>query len=145
MADDNKNPVLGTIDCSECGQMATVHQTARGKGKFLYTRCPECKADQRTGKAFQQRLWNETIWRGEKPVAPSNVDDDWQPAAPKTTESQPESEPKKAVQQPVKAPKSGGLLVLGIGAVIGAVLYLKVIRQPKSQPQIQPYGGAHYG
>ncbi|WP_250655046.1 hypothetical protein [Alkalimarinus coralli] len=68
------NPVLGTIQCDGCGGTASVHQARRGSGRFLYTRCGECGADQRTGKAVQTRLYNQTEWRaGADPVKPPNV------------------------------------------------------------------------
>lgn len=62
------NPVLGFCTCQQCGGQMTVHQMARSKaektgtGRFLYSRCPNCGADQRTGAAVQQYLWDHTSW-----------------------------------------------------------------------------------
>jgi ribosomal protein S27E len=71
------NPVLGVIECDSCGGEATVHQTARGKSRFLYTRCPACGADQRSGATVQTRLWNQTEWRDDaNPIKPPNVSDE---------------------------------------------------------------------
>lgn len=70
------NPVLGTIACNECGGQATVHQTQRGKGRYLYTRCTECGPDQKTGAAFQRRLWSGTDWRPDaEPVPPPGLEE----------------------------------------------------------------------
>lgn len=73
MARENR-PVLGTVECSGCGGVATVHQTARGAGRFLYTRCPDCGADQRTGAKVQSAWWRGAEWRDGAPdVPPPNL------------------------------------------------------------------------
>lgn len=73
MARENR-PVLGTVECSGCGGVATVHQTARGSGRYLYTRCPECGADQRTGARVQSAWWRSAEWRDGAPdVPPPNL------------------------------------------------------------------------
>lgn len=113
------NPVLGTIQCRECGSQATVHQTQRGKGRFLYTRCPECNADQRTGKAFQARLWRDTDWRpGAEPVRPPCLDDDPEPVAePGKMADEPEPVPEKRQPNPwvgLSALAAGALVFIGI-------------------------------
>lgn len=51
-------PVVATFDCQECGELATVHQYAKGaklKAGLLYVRCG-CGCDQRTGDAVQARI-----------------------------------------------------------------------------------------
>ena len=47
---------LGTMRCPStgCGATASVYQNTRG---YLYTRCPECGADQRNGKPAQVYFW----------------------------------------------------------------------------------------
>lgn len=119
------NPVLGTIQCRECGQQATVHQTQRGKGRFLYTRCPECNADQRTGQTFQARLWRETDWReGANPVKPVCLE--WYAGkgaepdpAPGKAADEPAEPTEKAVRRPnpwvgLSALAAGALVIVGI-------------------------------
>jgi hypothetical protein len=71
------NPVIATVPCKDCDQVATVQQVARGKGKRLmfYTRCPDCGCDQRTGKTIQEYIFNnssprsgyESIFDGQIP------------------------------------------------------------------------------
>lgn len=63
------NPVLGFVACQACGGEATLHQMQRSKagqngltGKYLYSRCPACGPDQRTGAAVQQYLWSNARW-----------------------------------------------------------------------------------
>lgn len=76
MARENR-PVLGTVECSGCGGVATVHQTARGAGRYLYTRCPDCGADQRTGAKVQSAWWRGAVWRDGAPdVPPPNLLDE---------------------------------------------------------------------
>lgn len=70
------NPALGTIPCETCHQTATVHQQARGKSRFLYTRGCDCKYNASTGAVRQARLWFETAWyEGANPSKPPNVAD----------------------------------------------------------------------
>tara|TARA_R110001599_G_scaffold287356_2_gene489899 strand:+ start:1403 stop:1846 length:444 start_codon:yes stop_codon:yes gene_type:complete len=57
------NPVLGTIDCPDCGGVASVKQVRRGKGRFLYSNCGSCGTDQRNGLKVQERLFFGTSWR----------------------------------------------------------------------------------
>lgn len=126
------NPTLGTIACSDCGDSADVRRTSRGKARYLYTCCPRCGTDQRTGKAVQTRLWFGTEWRqGLKPVeAPPNValavqsepetvpesistesnqDDDFDP-------TQPDVEPVSPVQPAKKKSFVGA--VMGFGGLV---------------------------
>lgn len=90
------NDVLGYTAC-EAGKRASVHQTKRGKGRYLYTRCDCCGCDQRNGAAVQTRLYNTTQWLGEPPEAPPNLI--------LTTENEPKTTEKKAVVEPVVEPK----------------------------------------
>lgn len=52
-------PVVGTLHCDECGETASLHQTARGKRRLLYRRCG-CGCDQRTGEAIQKH-WRQNM------------------------------------------------------------------------------------
>jgi len=85
------NETIGSVSCEACGVSADVAQTKRGKGRYLYTRCPECGTDQRTGKAVQTRLWHSTVWReGKKPLSP--------PPNVSERQEQPEKEPKQELE-----------------------------------------------
>jgi hypothetical protein len=127
------NPVLGTIPCRECKGEATVHQAARGGGRFLYTRCPECKADQRTGAAFQTRLFKETQWRdGVKPLKPSNVKEgsmDWSPNQGPAKVSE---EVGQTGGEPIKTGGGGAGVVVGV-LVFGSVLAVWAMKSSKKQ------------
>lgn len=93
------NEVLGTITCDRCGETASVHQTKRGKGRYLYTNGCDCGCDQTKSAAQQTRLWTKTEWRnplingspvdseGEAVTVPPNV----------TTEKQPQTTSNGAV------------------------------------------------
>ena len=77
------NPALGIIACRDCDGVATVHQTSRGAGRFLYTRCTDCGPDQRTGAKVQTRLWHGTQWEAGQPdIKPPNVVDDFSEKEP---------------------------------------------------------------
>lgn len=133
------NPVLGYIDCDGCSEKRiTVHQTQRGKGRYLYTRCPECKCDQRTSKKVQQRLWDKTEWLDGHPENPplnvvlepiGTATEQPQPIGsqdgpedfdPRQQKSQQKSE--KIDQEPAQNAGSRGwgvpLLIAGIGGAI---------------------------
>lgn len=57
------NPtVVGKLACDRCDAVMEVRERSNGK-KLLYTYCPNCKMDQRSGKQVQ------TFWR-ENMVAP---------------------------------------------------------------------------
>lgn len=110
------NPVLGTIACNECGGQATVHQTQRGKGRYLYTRCTECGPDQKTGAAFQRRLWSGTDWRPDAdPVPPPGLEEEPRQAATPEPDPEPVPEPEKPTSEPRK-PGLGAVALLS-GAV----------------------------
>lgn len=55
----SRNPVLGVVRCT-CGQVATVHRPKGKRAAYLYTICPDCGTDQRTGKPFQNWI-SETM------------------------------------------------------------------------------------
>lgn len=106
------NPVLGTVTCSGCGGMCSVHQTARGAGRYLYTRCGTCGPDQRTGPQVQTRLWRETEWRNGPPeVAPPNLLEPGRPGdyevPGQVGEPSPEPEPEPA-DEPEPEPAADG-------------------------------------
>jgi len=114
------NEVLGYTECSECNERATVHQTKRGKGRFLYTRCA-CGCDQRTGAAVQTRLYNNAEWLGDAPEPPPNL------IKPKVQEpeKQPESEPKpQPKEEPRTTEKKPLLLALATGTTIALLALL---------------------
>lgn len=129
MAKENR-PVLGAISCTGCGGAATVHQTARGAGRYLYTRCNDCGVDQRTGARVQTRLWFGADWReGLKPdVCPPNLIDDGQDGDREEPENEPENEPERADLDEHKEPdgtsKSGVFWLVG-GALGLAALVLR--------------------
>lgn len=115
------NPVLGTINCDGCGGTASVHQAKRGSGRFLYTRCGECGADQRTGKSVQTRLFNQTEWRtGADPVKPPNVLESSVPELETTDIEQicshehTDEQPRTTETQPSKAGKLAPFAFLGL-------------------------------
>ncbi len=117
------NPVLGTIACNECGGQATVHQTQRGKGRYLYTRCTECGPDQKTGAQFQRRLWSGTDWRPDAdPVPPPGLEEQPRQEASPEPVSEPTSEPEKSTSEPQEPRKPGlgavALLSAGVGLLI---------------------------
>ena len=117
-----QNPVLGVIECSGCGGECTVHQTSKGQARYLYTRCPECKVDQRTGKAVQTRLWSQTSWRdGVEPNKPPNVNEEIERAAPIEAETEAETSEEEANSEtPSKPAIVGPLALLGV-LVVGAL------------------------
>lgn len=140
------NPVFGVIPCPDCGASASVKQTRRGKGRFLYSCCPNCGTDQRNGVEVQSRLFFKTVWRdGVEVIKPPCIkhienypigsnEPEEQPnevskqAALVEKEEAPVIEPETKKEQPNAQPsdnrKSGlfiGLLLalsLGVGAVV---------------------------
>lgn len=133
------NAVLGVMPClGGCGSVATIHQAARGKGRFFYTRCGECGCDQRNGKAVQQAIWDGAEWRPEKwpegfeLVPPSCVSTEKaEPKEPKKgTGAEPEEPARASVREPAKEPgepSNGGgfklLLAVGILVLTGGALW----------------------
>jgi hypothetical protein len=115
MAVQNRETV-GTIDCKTCGQVASLHQTARGKRRLLYKRCG-CGCDQRTGAAIQKK------WAQEM-TARAGYEHLKQPAEPAEPAPEPEPEPENNQQsEPVKKRGGAGLLPL-FGGVLGLGLLL---------------------
>lgn len=132
MATQN-NDVIGYIKC-EAGSRATVHQTKRGKGRFLYTRCDCCGCDQRNGAAVQTRIFNNAEWLNGAPEPPPNlialVPPVVQPEEPSNDavveeKTEPDFEPENKPVEPVDEPKPFvllsvvGLLLGGIAIAIG--------------------------
>ncbi len=126
MATQNR-PVIGYIHCDDCGERGTVHQSARGKGRYLYKRCG-CGCDQRTGKAVQTRLYfgmdrvvpDEEIKRpmNVPEQQPDNLDKSTVPAVSDEPEEQPNEPESTETPQPENEPKGNGLAafaVMGVG------------------------------
>lgn len=103
MAGDPK-PVLGYIQCGDCGERGTVHESAGRRAGYLYKRCG-CGCDQRNGKMVQSVLWYEAQWLDvdqlpegvELPNKPPNVYDldeyqERRGGVPEKAESDPEAE-----------------------------------------------------
>jgi len=99
-------PVVGTLNCDECGETASLHQTARGKRRLLYRRCG-CGCDQRTGEAIQKH-WrqNMTPRPGFEHLAePKPEPEQPNKTAPVLESVEPKPEPKQPTQQPKQEPK----------------------------------------
>lgn len=150
MAVEN-NPELGRVDCQGCEGECSVHQTKRGKGQFLYTRCSNCGVDQRTGPAVQTRLWNETRWRdGVEKKKPINAKEaDWTPESKKPVE-QPNETTEKTTEttKQNKVLKSGSkpdftkvVAVVGVVSVVGGLIAFRFYKpkQTESEPKVNPY------
>lgn len=126
------NPVVATIDCAECGTVATLHETKRGKGSgLLYKRC-DCGCDQRTGKQVQER------WRRELTPRPGHehlkIEPEPEPEQPQpTTEPEPAPEPEKQ-QDSAPTPKPAGATMAGFMPLLmgGVILLLTAGRGPMS-------------
>lgn len=131
------NDELGRIAC-DCGKVASVYQAKR-KGAHLYSRCPNCGLDQRTGKRVQEKLYWLTDWNeGRKPPMPEGVTEtkpDWltekktepQPKKPAATEQDyvPDSV-SETEQLTEKQPKTGlkaGVGLLLIMAALGGAVW----------------------
>lgn len=155
------NPVLGTLECGDCQGTATVHRTKRGKGRYFYTRCPNCGPDQRPGKAVQERILAGVVWRDNAAevdpevadLIAGNAEPDWRPGQPAEQEavepkpapvSEPKPEPKPESRKP-KAEPSGGYVLAGIAllSIVGGGLLAFAKRQPKPQQQVS-YGYQRY-
>ncbi|MFC6631669.1 hypothetical protein [Microbulbifer taiwanensis] len=129
------NEILGYMPCPEtgCSQQAAVMQAKR-KGAHLYTRCPDCGIDQRTGKARQLNIWRATTWKVDPPTPPANIEGDLvagEKPKPKQTAIQedwsPELEAREQAaaqtapatdSEPKPKPKTG-LVIAGIGLLAG--------------------------
>ncbi len=94
------NDELGRIKC-DCGKVASVYQAKR-KGAHLYSRCPDCGLDQRTGKRVQERLYWLTDWNGGKPpTKPEGVGESRPEWLDDQSKPEPESKPKPEPEKPV--------------------------------------------
>lgn len=130
------NPVLGYIECSGCGDRCSVHQTTRGSGRFLYTRCGSCGVDQRTGAAVQSRLWYGAEWLDGAPsIPPPNLVEPEkseaegpellgsEPGAADDPEPEPEPEKEPESEPEPESGSSGlGWLLVAIGGLAAVVL-----------------------
>lgn len=92
--------VLARMDCPSpgCGERVAVMQASNG---YLYTRCPECLADQRRGAGVQAHIWQHmepvegaTIIR--PPNLPAECGEIGQPMAARTV---PEEQEKTVVPE----------------------------------------------
>jgi len=128
------NEILGYMACPSCDQQAAIMQ-ARRKGAHLYTSCPDCGMDQRTGKRVQLAIWRAASWKGEPPTPPSNIEgelvagekpkpkptavqDDWSPEME-------QAEPAAARAEEPKAKPAAGTVLAGVGLVAGLGLIIK--------------------
>ncbi len=115
------NPVVGTLDCSVCGELATLHQTRRGKGQgLLYKRC-SCGCDQRTGQQIQTE-WRQQMQTREGFEALKIEPETTEPEPAQQPNEEPETQPETTETAPVpaavKPPKGGGLLMLMLGVSV---------------------------
>ena len=123
MAVQNRETV-GTIDCRTCEQVASLHQTARGKRRLLYKRCG-CGCDQRTGAAIQKKWAQEMTARaGYEHLKQAPEPEHDQKPEPEHNQQQEPAEPENNQQQePAKKRGGAGLLPL-FGGVLGLGLLL---------------------
>lgn len=139
----NTNPLLGEVQCQDCGGPEYVYQSKR-RGNYLYGRCPECGINQKTGKAAQARLAayvpvgslgaSEAVQTpdpmptptptqtGRKEVTTNAPDDDLYTDGPVTVQTEPETDDEPAPVAVVTEPdrKPGGVF----GLIFGLVLVL---------------------
>ena len=124
------NPVLGNIKCNECQGQATVHAAKRGRGRFLYTRCTNCGTDQRTGAAFQTRIFGDTNWRDEVVTPPNLIIKNEEEAGEKINNEEQENagdwSPEETEKDGQKNEGSSGFswVVIGLGAIGAAIVGL---------------------
>lgn len=115
---DVKRPLVGRIDCNNCGEVAGLYKARRGKlTDLLYKRCG-CGCDQRTGAAVQKR-WRENMQpeSGYEYLKITGQQPDKQPEP--EPDKQPEPEP---IEQPKQPSKKGLLFVLAaFGAGVLAI------------------------
>jgi|GEM_PF-3298082 len=74
---------VGSMRCS-CGETKDVRQSKK-RGHHLYTVCPSCGLDQRTGAPVQSKIWNTADFDRDV-LKPSNVIDDWSGSSEKEGE-----------------------------------------------------------
>ncbi|MFK5947940.1 MAG: hypothetical protein QM500_04105 [Methylococcales bacterium] len=123
-------PVIGQVECftQGCDESATVHMVEKGNRKgYLYTRCPECKCTQSTGKLFQNYLKENTDFRPEFEHLQVKKPESLEPEQPETIEgdqvNEPESEPTPETPQPKQKSGVWGVLLV-VGAVAGLAMGL---------------------
>lgn len=133
------NEILGYMPCAEegCEEQAAIMQALR-KGAHLYTRCPECGLDQRSGRQRQLNIWRAAKWKGEPPTPPSNIEaflvtgekpkpkpraiePDWSP----DEEVEPQAAPQKAGAGEPNGKPAAGVFLAGLGLVAGLGLIIK--------------------
>ncbi len=73
MAHENS---VGSMMCG-CGEVMDVRQSKK-RGHYLYTCCPSCGLDQRTGAPVQSAIYKLAKFEAEV-LKPVNVIDDWKP------------------------------------------------------------------
>lgn len=143
----SKNPVEGVIRCS-CGEVATVHRPRGKRSRFLYTICPQCGTDQRTGNPVQEWIKNnmaegvESLSQQVVEPKPEPIGLQAEPEAetvtePKAnltetvtepeTETKPKTDPKPAPEKNSK----GALMALCLSIVLG--LMGAVTSKPKTE------------
>lgn len=123
--------VIGKYTCPVGGAEAQIQQGNR-KGKHFITRCECCGFNQGTGKARQQRIWDEAEWIGETPEPPVNVTVTKSEGSRPKTETEPDRdfEPDldlvEREEQPKKSKKGlVALVVAGVGVLGGLAAILK--------------------
>ena len=120
------NPTLGTINCNECGSVADVKKANGNRNRYLYTICPKCGTDQRSGAMVQARIWSGTSWReGLKPeTAPPNLPEPAS-AEPAQPEDQKTQEPAQEPVKPKKEPSGASGMLLAACLVAPLLFILK--------------------
>jgi len=123
------NPVIGTVLCRDpdCTETTTVHQIQSGTRKDeLYTRCPECKANQSAGELLQKYIHENAIFReGFEHLSTQNEEAE--------SHEELETEAVEVEENEVLAPEETkkskkGWIALGLGVVfvgVGVVLGVK--------------------
>ena len=111
--------VLGRCPCETCGASMAILQNVRGN---LYSRCPNCKTDQRTGPEVQAYKWHNTVWlNGEPEQRPRNV-----PEKQGGDSVHEPDEPEKTTEKQSDKKKAGiGLLLVPIGILAAVIIGVK--------------------
>jgi len=96
-----------------------ILQKVRGN---LYSRCPNCKTDQRTGPEVQAYKWHNTVWlNGEPEQRPRNV-----PEKQGGDSVHEPDEPEKTTEKQSDKKKEGiGLLLVPIGILAAVIIGVK--------------------
>ena len=120
----SKNPVEGVIRCS-CGEVATVHRPRGKRSKFLYSICPQCGTDQRTGNPVQEWIKNnmaegvESLPQQVAEPKPEPIGLQAEPEAEKVTEPETETKPKTDPKPAPEKNSKGAIIALGLSIVMG--------------------------